>query len=200
MLCYHTGPEWIWERWQWRGTPHSPKLQHYWNFSIRLFCVISRKLVWWGVTPLQKCSPCFCCPNRLAKRFIVIIVYIYIYIYISLNRKSEFIRNLSYWPEVFRGFNLEFIFYALCPKKSDRVQFCQLFCWWLMDKKWIYDFLKVINMVQIQISSLGIWNLISDLISISSRYLSAFSFTFSCFSFLLSSYTVVYTDCIPSWQ
>ena len=36
--------EWIWGRWQWRGTPHSPKLPHYWNLTIRLFNVsFSRK-------------------------------------------------------------------------------------------------------------------------------------------------------------
>ena len=23
---YHSGPEWTWERWQWKGTLHSPKL------------------------------------------------------------------------------------------------------------------------------------------------------------------------------
>ena len=41
IRCYHSGPEWTWERWQWRGTPHSPKLQHCWNLTIRLFSVIS---------------------------------------------------------------------------------------------------------------------------------------------------------------
>ena len=42
-------PEWIWEWWQWRGTPYSPKLQHYKNFTSRLFSVISRTLVvGWG--------------------------------------------------------------------------------------------------------------------------------------------------------
>ena len=30
---------------KWRGTLHSPKLQHYWNLTIRLFNVISRTLV-----------------------------------------------------------------------------------------------------------------------------------------------------------
>ena len=45
---YHSGPEWIWERWQWRGTLHSPKLQHYWILTIRLFSVISRTLVGGG--------------------------------------------------------------------------------------------------------------------------------------------------------
>ena len=38
--CYHSGTEWTWERWQWRGTPHSPKIQHCWNLTIRLFSVI----------------------------------------------------------------------------------------------------------------------------------------------------------------
>ena len=43
IRCYYSGPEW--ERWQWRGTPNSPKLQHYWTLTIRLFRVISRTLV-----------------------------------------------------------------------------------------------------------------------------------------------------------
>ena len=38
-------PEWTWEQWQWRGTLHSPKLQHYWNLTIRLFSVISRTII-----------------------------------------------------------------------------------------------------------------------------------------------------------
>ena len=37
--------EWTSERWQWRGTLHSPKLQHYWNLTIRLFGLISRTRV-----------------------------------------------------------------------------------------------------------------------------------------------------------
>ena len=44
LRCCHSGPEWTWEQWQWRCTPHFPKLQHYWNFTIRLFSVKSRTL------------------------------------------------------------------------------------------------------------------------------------------------------------
>ena len=44
-----SGPKWNWERWQWRGTLHSTKLQHYWNLIIRLFSVISRRFVGEGV-------------------------------------------------------------------------------------------------------------------------------------------------------
>ena len=32
---------WIWERLQWRGTQHCPKLQYYWSLAIRLFSAIS---------------------------------------------------------------------------------------------------------------------------------------------------------------
>ena len=42
---YLSRPEWTKERKQWRGAPLSPKLQHYWNLTIRLFSVISRTLV-----------------------------------------------------------------------------------------------------------------------------------------------------------
>ena len=54
-LCFHFGLEWTWERCQWRGVPHSLKLQHSWNLTIRLFSVIFRTLVGGGVlTPLQR--------------------------------------------------------------------------------------------------------------------------------------------------
>ena len=38
-------------------------IQHYWNFTIRLFCVISRKLVMGSFIPLQKCSRCILLPQ-----------------------------------------------------------------------------------------------------------------------------------------
>ena len=51
------------------GTPHSPKLQHYWNFTIRLFSVISRTL-FGRVLPLcREAVGVFNRPlNRLGKR------------------------------------------------------------------------------------------------------------------------------------
>ena len=58
IRCYHSESERTWERWQWRGTPHSPKLLHYWSLTIRLFSVISRTIVGRGFTPLQRCSRC----------------------------------------------------------------------------------------------------------------------------------------------
>ena len=41
------------QRWQRRFTPHSPKLQHYWKLTIRLFSVLSRTLVE-GLLPLTR--------------------------------------------------------------------------------------------------------------------------------------------------
>ena len=57
IRCYHSVPERSWKRWQWKNTLHSPKLQHYWSLTIRLFSVISRTLVVGrGLTPLLRCS------------------------------------------------------------------------------------------------------------------------------------------------
>ena len=39
-----------------KGTSPSSKLMYYWNLAIRLFNVVSRKLVVGGLTPLQRCS------------------------------------------------------------------------------------------------------------------------------------------------
>ena len=52
------------ERWQWRGTPYSPKLHHHLNITIRLFSVISKTLVGGGgLTPLQRSSVCILQPQ-----------------------------------------------------------------------------------------------------------------------------------------
>ena len=63
IRCYLYGPEWTWERWQWRCTLHSPKLQHYWCFIIRSFSVISRTFVCWSLTLLQRSSWCILQPQ-----------------------------------------------------------------------------------------------------------------------------------------
>ena len=39
IRCYHSGPEWTWEHWQWKGTLHFLKVQHYWSLTIRWFYV-----------------------------------------------------------------------------------------------------------------------------------------------------------------
>ena len=45
IRCYHSGPKWTWERWLWRCSPHSPKLQNYWSLTIKLFSIITRTLL-----------------------------------------------------------------------------------------------------------------------------------------------------------
>ena len=63
IRCNHSGPEWTWEWRQWRGTPYPPKLQHYWNLSIRLFSVIIQDTHWGSFTPRLRCSRCILRPQ-----------------------------------------------------------------------------------------------------------------------------------------
>ena len=63
VRCYHSWSEKTWERWQWRSTPHFPKLQHYWSLTIRLFSVIFRVLIEKGLTPPQRNSWCILQPQ-----------------------------------------------------------------------------------------------------------------------------------------
>ena len=48
--------EWTLEAIAMEGAPHPPKLQHYWNLTIRLFSVICKTLIGGGLTPLQRCT------------------------------------------------------------------------------------------------------------------------------------------------
>ena len=54
-------------RWLWRGTPHFPKLQHYWSLLSRLFNVISRTLVGGGLTLPRDVVGIFYGPNVWAE-------------------------------------------------------------------------------------------------------------------------------------
>ena len=62
---YHSGSEWTLEWWQWRCTPHSPKLQRYWNLTIKLFSVISRILVGGFLLFCRDAVCVFYSPSRL---------------------------------------------------------------------------------------------------------------------------------------
>ena len=66
VRCYHFGPEWTWKWWLWKGTPHSLKLQHYWNLTIRLFSVISWTLVGGVLSLCWEAVSVFWSPSRLA--------------------------------------------------------------------------------------------------------------------------------------
>ena len=52
-----------------KTAPHSPKLQHHWNLTIRLFSVTSGHSLWvgGGLTPLQRCSRCILQPQLTVK-------------------------------------------------------------------------------------------------------------------------------------
>ena len=50
-MCYHSGPEWTWDQWQWRGSLHSPKVYHHRNLTIRIFTVILPGHSLWGFYP-----------------------------------------------------------------------------------------------------------------------------------------------------
>ena len=67
VRCYHSGLEWTWERWQWRGTQHFPKLQHYWNLIIRLLSVISRTLTEGVLSLCREAVGVFYSPSRLGE-------------------------------------------------------------------------------------------------------------------------------------
>ena len=63
QLTGRSGPEWTWEQWQWRGT------LHYWNLTVRLFSVISRKLIGEGFLLLcRDAVSVFYSPSQLGKR------------------------------------------------------------------------------------------------------------------------------------
>ena len=72
--CYQSGPEWTWERWQWRSTPHSPKLQHYWRRTITLFNAIFGTLVRWVLSLCRKAVGVFYSPSWLGN--IIVIIYV----------------------------------------------------------------------------------------------------------------------------
>ena len=61
--------EWTWDQWQWKGDLHSPKPQHHWNLTIRLFSVISGHswVVFSFFTSLQRCNRCILHPQTTGK-------------------------------------------------------------------------------------------------------------------------------------
>ena len=62
---YHSGLDWSWERWQWKGTPYSTNLHHYWNLTIRLFSFISRTFVGVCLNLRQRKSRCILQPKPI---------------------------------------------------------------------------------------------------------------------------------------
>ena len=93
-----------------KGAPHSPKLQHHWNLTIRLFSVISRTLIS-ELLPLSSGAVgVFYSPSRLSKRSWEIrkketTKFEY---YLSFNLMS-FIYNPFYWKGVWSRDSSKFL-------------------------------------------------------------------------------------------
>ena len=98
-MCYHSGPEWTWEQWQWRVTPHSPKLQHSWNLTIRLFSVISRTYVCGGLTALQRSSRCILQPQPTGQLKHWMCIYLYKDLCIVTRTKPEKKKLTQFWDK-----------------------------------------------------------------------------------------------------
>ena len=54
VRCYHFRSEWTWKQWQWRGTPHSSKLQYLVSYPRHTLG---------GFTPLLRSSQCIIQPQ-----------------------------------------------------------------------------------------------------------------------------------------
>ena len=110
-MCNHFRSKWTWERWQWRDTLHSTKLQHCWSSTIRLFNVISRTLVKGVLLLWRDAVSVFYCPSRLDCVYMCVIIYIYIYIYIrgAFKIKIKYIIaiHLMRWPTNFYDFTFK---------------------------------------------------------------------------------------------
>ena len=114
-MCYHFGPEWTWEQWQWRGTAHSPKLQHYWNLTIRLFSVISGTFVTGVFSLSKKGSRCILQPQPTGqpevRKILVAVTY----------------RHIRYLPS-YTGQNSKFKSPAMRNNKSSCVRLWNVTC------------------------------------------------------------------------
>ena len=53
IRCFYSGPEWTWERWQWRSTLYSSKLYHYWTAPSDCFVSLMGHS-FGGLSPLQR--------------------------------------------------------------------------------------------------------------------------------------------------
>ena len=72
VRCYNFGTEWTWQRWLSRGILHSPKFQHYWSLTIRLFSVIYRTLVGRILHLCRDAVDVFYSPSWLGHRTLVV--------------------------------------------------------------------------------------------------------------------------------
>ena len=109
-----SGPEWTWGKGQWRCTLHSPKLQHYWKLTIRLFSVIYQDTHWEGVLPLcREAVSVLYSPSRLSNNNDLILSIFEILLFLNvffcenmiiyvINTKKIWIIHIFKWPLCFK--------------------------------------------------------------------------------------------------
>ena len=135
-MCYHAGPEWIWEQWQWRGAPYSPRPQHYWDLTIRLFSVISRTLVV-GEGVLPRCREAvgvFYSPSRLSK--ILFDLMWLLSQFCNFHRFQCLLGSIKWWIM----FGLSILFSSFRNFSINRFSnfFMCLFCWYRNDNEILF--------------------------------------------------------------
>ena len=124
-MCYHSGPEWTKKQWQWRGASYSPRPEHYWDFTIRLFSVISRTLI--GGGSCIGAVIVFYSPSRLGNRVntchLLFMREIFlngpqkIYWFLSGKDKTILIMNVAFYldqKEIKTLFSINSIFFMNC--------------------------------------------------------------------------------------
>ena len=111
-----------WEQWQWRGTPHSPKPQHHWNLTIRLFSVIYRTLVgWWSYPSVEVQSAYFTGPADWATK-IWFICKMFNYSHDNFQCSTAFLSNCT-WFYLSNHLFIQFLYYFQTRKFILRVGF-----------------------------------------------------------------------------
>ena len=77
------------------GTLHSPKLQHYWSLTIRLFCIISRTLV-----DYRNVVGVFCSPSWLGNRISSLTNFNCYWMKVSKASNFKLSKEISVWDSV----------------------------------------------------------------------------------------------------
>ena len=133
---------------QWRGTLHSPKLQHYWSHTIRLFIVISRTLAEGVVSFCRDAVDVFYSPSRLSNLSYELDVI-----------QGQFISNVKL---VWNQFSFSKIDCLTIPLQLNARKFME----W---KGELMPFLRIFAQIAKQAGSSKIWTLIDDSISLRRR-------------------------------
>ena len=102
--------KWTQVWWQWRGSPHSPNLWHYWNLAIRLLNVISTTLVEGVLSLCRETVGVFYSLSRLSKLVDKLWWYYLSHTY-SDNWLNTFLKSICPKVNVIAGIEFELGFF-----------------------------------------------------------------------------------------